>query len=121
MTNILKRIQGWLNRTSRHGVLNVESTDTEARFVIGTTRRGQASPVSKALDAAGARPGDSVAIDPNGQARVLGRRPEKVVDNTGAGAGNPLLVTALAAGSGSVACEPDNFAGGDVDCSSSGD
>lgn len=48
----------------------------------GVTRNGRKSDLMLKIEAAGARPGETVAIDEQGHARVLGRKPEVAVDNT---------------------------------------
>ena len=49
--------------------------------VAGTTRKGK-SIISGAFTAVGAEDGDTVAINRDGQARIVGRAPRVVVDNT---------------------------------------
>ena len=58
-----------------------ESTLVLGPRAIGTTRQGK-SIIVDALIAAGAEDGDTVEIDRDGQARVIGRRPRVIVDNT---------------------------------------
>lgn len=48
----------------------------------GSTRPGRRTQYGRWADAAGARPGDTVVVDPDGSARVVGRKPELSIDNT---------------------------------------
>lgn len=50
-------------------------------FLIGSRGVGRKGPLTQIIDGTGARPGETVAIDHTGHARVLGRRPELVVRN----------------------------------------
>jgi hypothetical protein len=50
-------------------------------LMVGATRKGK-SAVNDAIESIGAQPGDTVAIDTAGQARIVGRPLRVVVDNT---------------------------------------
>lgn len=56
--------------------------DGGSEFAFGVTRSGRKSALTEKIDATGARPGDTVAIDEHGDARVVGRKPEIGVDNS---------------------------------------
>lgn len=51
-------------------------------FNAGVSRQGSRSALFAKIEAAGARPGDTVEIDGHGHARVIGRKPEIVVNNS---------------------------------------
>lgn len=50
-------------------------------FVFGVTKAGRKSALTEKIDAAGARPGETVTIDVHGSAHIVGRNPEIAVDN----------------------------------------
>ena len=56
--------------------------DATSDLAVGVRRDGRKSDLTLMIEATGARPGETVAVDEHGQARVLGRRPEVAVDNT---------------------------------------
>lgn len=62
-----------------------------SEFVFGVTRAGIKSELAKKIDSTGARPGEAVAVDENGDARVVGRKPEIVATNEGERAKNKLM------------------------------
>ena len=70
-----------LLRWHKHGVLSLTQTDSD-NLVIGSSRSGRKSDLTLKIEATGARPGETVAMDEQGQMRVLGRKPEVAVDNT---------------------------------------
>lgn len=51
------------------------------QMIVGATGEGRKSDLALKIEASGARSGEIVAIDEQGQARVVGRKPEVVVDN----------------------------------------
>jgi hypothetical protein len=63
------------------GTFSLPSTTMGDGLIFGRTRQGRVSELTLKIEATGARPGETVAIDEHGQARVLGRKPE-VVSNT---------------------------------------
>jgi hypothetical protein len=50
-------------------------------LIVGATKTGRKSELTLKIESTGARPGETVAIDERGDARVLGRNPEVSVDN----------------------------------------
>ena len=73
----------WLKRQLVGGFKRTDHQCTLAldQQAIGSTRKGK-SIVADALIEAGAEDGDTVAIDRDGQARVISRRPRVIVNNT---------------------------------------
>ncbi|MYM92634.1 hypothetical protein [Duganella vulcania] len=68
-------------RRRKQGQLQLH-VDALGEPALGTTRQGSKSELAAKIDATGARPGDMVAIDEHGHARVVGRKPEIVVNNS---------------------------------------
>lgn len=62
--------------------------------VVAKQASGRRSRYDDLAAAAGARPGDTVVVDPDGSARVVGRRPELSVDNT-KGSIEPMTTDAI--------------------------
>lgn len=50
--------------------------------ILGTTRKGKRSVFEQAIESTGALPGDTIAIDCTGQARIVGRPLCVAVDNS---------------------------------------
>ena len=73
----------WLKRQLAGGSKRTDHQCTLAlgQQAIGSTRKGK-SIIADALVASGAKDGDTVAIDRDGQARIIGRMPRVIVDNT---------------------------------------
>lgn len=63
------------------GTFALPPTTMDDGLIVGGTRQGRRSELTLRIEATGARPGETVAIDEHGQARVLGRKPE-VASNT---------------------------------------
>ena len=80
MLNFFAFFSGLIRRRKR-GVLSVTQTDSD-KLVIGSSRSGRKSDLTLRIEATGARPGETVAMDEHGQMRILGRKPEVAVDNT---------------------------------------
>jgi hypothetical protein len=76
----------WLRHRFGGGAPNVGHTlglrmFDEGALAMARTRKGK-SIFADAISAAGAEDGDTVEIGRDGQARVIGRRPKVIVDNT---------------------------------------
>lgn len=73
-------VYGW-SGIRRHATYRAEFMDQATWNEVGSAHRGK-TPFSDKLAAAGARPGEKIIIDDQGNVRVLGRKPEVVIDNT---------------------------------------
>ncbi len=71
LTFVLDRLFGRRHRGELQLPVNGGS-----EFNFGVSRTGRKSALAEKIDATGARPGDTVPIDEQGDARVVGRKPE---------------------------------------------
>ena len=77
-----KWLQRWRMFSGGEDLTNLDIT--QGTHVFGTTRKGKPSFVDKAIESTSAQPGDTIAIDRDGKARIVGRPLSVAVDNTAA-------------------------------------
>lgn len=72
----------WIRLAARRRAEHSLSIGAGTVLAFGILRPGRKSDVMAKFEAINSLPGDTIAIDERGFARVLGRKPELVVDNT---------------------------------------